>query len=190
MSRRPSALLLASWLLVPGLSLAEELDPEKVARIRREEKAALAEVDKQHGNKKPSEMSNAERREVIEEQEAAVARVLEKHGVTAKDYLRYTTRMGREDNAAVAEAMERQEAEEKARKEAEARKKAGSGEVVIQQGFNDRNPVVLEGEPEEDSALVEQSLPSEEDVLEPGIEQQEEPTPRPTRSKRGSRRRR
>lgn len=170
MPRRPSALLLASWLLVPGLSLAQELDPEKVARIRREEKAALAEVEKQHGNKKPSEMSSAERREVIKEQEAAVSRVLEKHGVTAKDYLRYTTRMGRDGNAAVAEAMERQEAEEKARMEAEARKEAGSGEVTIQEGFNDRKPVVLEGEPAEDSEFDGQELPDGEDSLESDIE--------------------
>jgi hypothetical protein len=150
MFRRPSALLLASWLAVPGLSLAADgLDPEKVAQIRREEKAAMAKVNEAHGNKKPSEMDSAERRQVIKEQQEAAAGVLEKHGVSAKEYANYTTRMGREDSKAAGAAEARLEAEEKAKKEAEAQKKSEPQEIVIQQGINEKNPVTMEGTPED-----------------------------------------
>ncbi|XXF80572.1 hypothetical protein P2318_12725 [Myxococcaceae bacterium GXIMD 01537] len=137
MPRRTSALLLASWLLAPGLSMADdEFDPEKLARIRREEEAELAKVDKAHDNKKLSEMDNAERRQVIEEKQAASAGVLEKNGMSAKDYARQTARMGPEGNKAVDAAMQRQAAEEKARADAEAKKQAEQQqEVTIQHGL-------------------------------------------------------
>jgi hypothetical protein len=111
MSRRPSLLLIASWLVLPGLSLAEELDPEKVARIQRAEQAALEKVDQAHGKKKPSEMSNEECRQVIQEQEVASAGVLDKHGMTPREYARYTATMRSEGNQAVAAAAKRRDAE-------------------------------------------------------------------------------
>ena len=55
MSRRLSVLLLSTWLAVPGLALAEDLTPEQIARIQRDEKAALERVNAAHGNKKSSE---------------------------------------------------------------------------------------------------------------------------------------
>jgi hypothetical protein len=37
-------------------------------------------VDKAHGNKKPSELSTEERRQIIEEQQSAIQEVMDKHG--------------------------------------------------------------------------------------------------------------
>ncbi len=193
MSRRPSALLLASWLLVPGLSLAqEELDAEKVARIRRDEQAALNEVNAKHGNKKSSEMSSEERRQVIQEQQAASASVMSKHGVTAKEYERHTARMGREGNKAVDEATKRLEAEEQAKKEAEARRKAEPKEIPIQQGISEKNPVQLEGETgTESDPLVEQGVDSGDEADSAPEKQADEEAAqeqRPSRGKRSKRR--
>jgi len=188
MSRRPSALLLASWLLVPGLSLAqEELDAEKVARIRLEEQAALDAVNARHGNRKPSELSSEERRQVIEEQQAASTKVLEKHGVTAKEYARHTARMGPEGNEAVAAATKRLEAEAQAKKDAEARRQAEPKEIPIQQGISEKNPVQLEGDTgTESDPLVEQGVAENEVEAAPA---RKEPAPKqPSRSKRGKRR--
>jgi hypothetical protein len=164
MFRRTSALLLASWLVVPGLSLAdEELDPEKVARIRRDEAAARAKVDAAHGNKKPSEMDNEERGQVIQEQKDASAGVLKKHGVTAKEYATYTAKMSREDTKAVAAAEARLEAEEKAKKDAEGKKQGEPQEVVIQQGISDKNPVMMEGDASGEP-LIEQGTGEEDEA--------------------------
>lgn len=147
MSRRTSALLVASWLLVPGLSRADDLDAEQLAKIRREQAAAEKKVDAAHGNKKPSEMSNDERRQVIEEKRAANEAVMQKNGVSDKDYARQTARMGPEGNKAVDAAEARQEAAEKAAREAAAKKQAEPQEVTIQQGISDKNPVEVMADP-------------------------------------------
>lgn len=191
MSRRPSALLLASWLLVPGLSLAqEELDAEKVARIRRDEQAALKEVNEKHGNKKSSELSNEERRQVIEEQSEASAKVMDKHGVTAKEYQRHTARLGPEGNAEVAAATKRLEAEEQAKKDAEAKRQAEPKEISIQQGISEKNPVQLEGDTGTESApLVEQGVAAEDEAeVAPEKKEEEDAPKRPSRGKRSKRR--
>lgn len=159
MPTRLSFLVVASCLALPGLARAEEdaeLTPEKVAAIRRDEQQAEAKVNAEFGNRKPSEMSNEERSQAIGKQESASASVLEKHGVSAKEYARYTARMTPEDN-------ERAKAEEK-RLEAEARqpaqKPAEDGEVPIQQGFSDEDPVELET-PEGAEPVVEVGVPAE-----------------------------
>jgi hypothetical protein len=159
MSRRLSVLLLSTWLAAPGLALAGDLTPEQIARMRSDEKAALERVNAAHGNKKPSEMSNAERRQVIQEQQQAVQAVREQHGVTEKDYARQTARMGPKQNAAV-EAAEK---ELEAKKAAEAAKPQEPGEIQVQQGFNDENPVTME---EQEGALpsVEVGIPQDEEL--------------------------
>ncbi|ATB48957.1 hypothetical protein [Corallococcus macrosporus] len=143
MSPRTALFLVASWLVMPGQALAAdstELTPEKVAEIRRDEAQALSEVDEEYGNRKPSEMSTEERREAIDKQKAASASVLEKHGVSAKDYARYEARMSPADNArAKAEAQRLEEAAKAAKQPAPAQE-----EVQIQQGFNNENPVEVE----------------------------------------------
>ncbi len=172
MPRGLSVLLLSTWLTVPGLVLAESLTPEQLARIRRDEKAAVDRVNAAHGNKKSSELSTAERRQMIREQQEAIQRVMDEHGVSRKDYARQSARMGPKQNAEVAAAEKALEEQEKA---AGAAKPQQTGELQVQQGFSDENPVTLE-EQEGAQPIVEHGLPvGEEDPPEgepvPSIEE-------------------
>jgi hypothetical protein len=173
MSRRTSVLLVASWLAVPGLALAEEeLTPEKIAAIRRDEKAAQAKVDAASGNRKSSEMSNEERQKSIRDQQAAGLGVMEKHGVSDKEYSRRVARLTPEERDAVDRAEKKLEAEEKAKREAEQKKQQGEGaeaqapeDIPIQQGISEENPVELEAA-EGAGNVVEEGLPPGEQGLE------------------------
>jgi hypothetical protein len=177
MSRRMSVLLVATWLAVPGMAWAqdEELTPEKIAAIRRDEQAAQAKVDAAYGNRKPSEMSSEERQKAIQDQQSAGLAVMEKHGVSDKDYARRVARLSPEEREAVAREEKRLEEEEKkaqAAREAEEKKKQEEQEqarapedIPIQTGFGDNNPVEMESS-EEAASVVEQGLP-------PGAEEAE-----------------
>lgn len=146
MTTRLSLMLAASSLLLAPPALAEDegLTPEKVAAIQRDEAAAQAKVNEEHGNRKPSEMSNAERGQAIRDQQKESAKVMEKHGVSAKEFANFTARMTPEDNQRAANESKRLDDKAKADKEAEAKKRKGDGEVHIQQGFSDADPVELE----------------------------------------------
>jgi hypothetical protein len=173
MSRRTSVLLVASWLAVPGLALAEEeLTPEKIAAIRRDEKAAQAKVDAANGNRKSSEMSNEERQQSIRDQQSAGLGVMEKHGVSDKEYSRRVARMTPEEREAVDRAEKKLEAEEKAKREAEQKKQQGEEaearapeDIPIQQGISEDNPVEMETA-EGAGNVVEEGLPPGEQGLE------------------------
>jgi hypothetical protein len=170
MSRRTSVLLLVSWLAAPGVALAQdgELTPEKLAAIRRDEKAAQDKVNAAYGNRKPSEMSNEERRQVIQDQQKAGQDVMTKHGVSDKEYSRQVARMGREERAAVDQAEQKLEAEEKAKAAAEQKKaeqdQKPSEDIPIQQGISDENPVELESS-QDAASVVEEGLPPGETGL-------------------------
>lgn len=162
MSRRMPVLLFATWLAVPGLAWAqdEELTPEKIAAIRRDEQAAQAKVDAAYGNRKPSEMSTEERRKAIQDQQAAGLAVMERHGVSDKDYARRVARLSPEEREAVAREERRLEEEERkaqAAREEEERALAPE-DIPIQTGFGDNNPVELESTGEA-ASVVEQGLP-------------------------------
>nr|QKW94313.1 hypothetical protein [Stigmatella aurantiaca] len=166
MSRPMPVLLLASWLAAPGLALAQEaLTPEKLALIHRDEQAALARVNESYGNRKPSEMTSAERRQSIQAQQEAVASVLEKHEVSDKEYARHVARMSLAERDAVAAAAKKLEAEEKAAREAAQNRPLQPEEIPIQNGISDANPVELESVPGA-PAVVEQGLPPGELGLE------------------------
>ncbi len=156
MSLRPLVLMLTFWLMEPGLARAEGLTAEQLASIRRDEQAAMERVDKAHGNKKSSELSTEERRQIIEEQQRAIQEVMDKHGVSRKEYARQVARMGPEGNKAVAEAEKvlearEQEAAQAAAKAAEAPKEEekplAPEEIPIQRGFSNEKPVELEAIP-------------------------------------------
>lgn len=102
-----------------------------MAQIRREQKAATDDVARRHGDKKPSELSSSERRQIIFEQQQAERAVLDKHGVDAKEFARYSTRMSREERAAT-EAAQRQLDLEAAAQAGKGDKK--SDEVTIERG--------------------------------------------------------
>jgi hypothetical protein len=170
MSRRMSVLLFATWIAIPGLAWAqdEELTPEKIAAIRRDEQAAQAKVEAAYGNRKPSEMSTEERQQAIRDQQAAGLGVMARHGVSDKDYARRVARLTQEEREAVEREEKRLEEEEKkalaAREEEERKKKEeeeralAPEEIPIQTGFGDNNPVELEST-EEAASVVEQGLP-------------------------------
>ena len=173
MARRSLLLLLSLGVALPASALAEDLTPEQLASVRRDEKKALDQVNAAHGNKPSSELSSSERRQMIREQQEASRKVLDQHGVSARDYARQTARMGPAGNAQVAEAEKALDAKDKAAAAA-AQKPAGTGEIQIQQGINENHPVTLEeqegappvveeGVPQGDQAAgVEQALPTEE----------------------------
>ena len=139
----------------------DELTPEKSAKIEREKTKALDAVDKKYGNKKPSELSNDERREVIRDHATAEREVLEKNGTSAAAYTRYTGHMNREDRAATKAADAKlEEKEKRAAAEKEKAAAAGPKEIPIQRGFNDSNPVVLEEKPGA-APVVEKGLPQD-----------------------------
>lgn len=159
---RPISLLMAALLVLPGVAGADEggeLTPEKVAHIRRDEAAAMKKVDDEFGNRKPSEMSNEERGQAIQKQSAATTSVLEKHGVSAKEYDRFTARMGREGNERAKAEGQRLEEQAKASKPAAA-KPTEEKEVSIQNGFDNDNPVELESS-EGDNPEVQIGIPVE-----------------------------
>ncbi|MHA7629750.1 hypothetical protein [Corallococcus sp. M7] len=193
MTTRLSLMLAASSLVLATPALAEEegLSPEKVAAIQRDEAAAQAKVNEEFGNRKPSEMSNAERGESIRAQQKEAAKVLEKHGVSAKDYATFTARMTPEDNQRAANEAKRLEDKAKAEKEAEAKKRKGDGEVHIQQGFSDADPVELESaDGAEPSVDVDGSLDSSSTAGAPTVEIGDTAGTAKGMSKKASRRRR
>jgi len=123
--------LSAALLLLGASTFAEEVPPETLGRIQAEQRQAEQDIAASHGNRKPSEMDREERRQVMEEQKKANNAVLEKYGVSAKDYAHASSRLSREDRAQV-EASEKRAAAEK---RAEQGKAAGApGEVAIEYG--------------------------------------------------------
>lgn len=140
MNRLCAAVLAVSSLI----AWADDVTPEQAAKVERDNKAAQEEISKKYGNKKSSELSADERREMIADQKAASAKVLEKNGVSAKDYARFeATASGSQREAAKASgaALDKKEAEKKeAEKKAAAEKVAkpagaGSGGVVVEKGL-------------------------------------------------------
>lgn len=177
-------------MAIPGLAWAqdEELTPEKIAAIRRDEQAAQTKVDAAYGNRKPSEMSPEERQQAIRDQQAAGQDVMAKHGVSDKDYARRVARLSLEEREAVKREEKRLEEEEKkaqAAREAEEKKKKeeeqamAPEDIPIQTGFGDNNPVELEST-EGSASVVEEGLPpgadesdgaSEADATEAGMQE-------------------
>ncbi|WP_246356893.1 hypothetical protein [Pyxidicoccus fallax] len=172
MSTRIPLLLAASWLVLPSMARAQEgaeLTPEKVAQIRHDETQAVAKVNEEFGNRKPSEMSSEERAQAIDKQQSATAAVLEKHGVSAKEYARYEARMRPEDN--VRAKAEEKRLEERAQAAAKAPAPAGEKapeDVPVQLGISDEEPVELEvaegAEPVVDVGVPGAAAPASEEA--------------------------
>src|SRR4051794_3187349 len=98
--------LLPSFAAIAALglatpALAEELTPKKLAAVQHDEEKALEKVNKAHGDRKPSEMSPEERRDVMREQADAKREVLEKNNVDLKEYVTRGSRLSREEKAEV-----------------------------------------------------------------------------------------
>ncbi len=147
----PSLVLCCVALLVallPAAAGAQELSPAEVAKIRRAEKEALGKIAAEHGNRKPHEMDNAERREVIQKQQAAQQEVLQKHGVSTRDWVNYTAKMSPEEQAQAEAAEKKLEADAQAKKAAAEKAAAQKDKPVeVQQGFGEDNPVEMGSTP-------------------------------------------
>ena len=156
-------LLLALCLFALPARASDDLTPEKAAKIEHETNKALDAVDKKYGNKKSSELSSDERREVIRDRAAAEREVLEKNDVKAADYIKYTGHMNKDDRAATKAAAAKIGEKEKADAEKKEKEKATAGgpkEIQVQRGFNDEHPVVLE-EKAGAAPVVEKGLPQD-----------------------------
>jgi hypothetical protein len=90
-------ILLSAVLLLSVPALAEALTPGLVAKIKDEQETAERKVSKAYGDKKPSELSSDERREIIQKTAAADEKVLDSHGVSAKEFNRYVATMSLEE---------------------------------------------------------------------------------------------
>lgn len=99
--------LLVAFTLALGAHGAEPITAEQVARVRLAEASALARIAAAHGLRLPSQMSPAERRQVIEEQAEAARVALAGQGLDAKRYARHTARLSRAQVAEVDAALRR-----------------------------------------------------------------------------------
>lgn len=152
---------LTSLAVAVCLGLApDEFDAERAATIEREQAKQTAAVGAKYGNKKSTELTSEERSQMIRDQQTAEKQVLEKYGVTAKEWGRAQMNRTREQAAQVKEATQTLEAKEKAAEKANAEKASGPKEIVIQKGISEENPVVLE-ETEGATPVVEKGLPAE-----------------------------
>lgn len=178
----------------------EPMEPEKAAAIERAQAKAQAEVAAKYGNKKSSELSQDERRQMVKDQADADRAVLEKLGVDAKQWARESLRRDRDQYAKNKALVKEQDGKEKAEEE---RKKAAATkkDVEVQRGINEDNPVTLDEKAAEGQVGVEQGLPPDvvQDLKEvsgeeggeaPGVEKSaEEPAPKPARGDQGGRQR-
>ena len=139
---------------------ADDLTPEKAAKVQKDRDRAMADVAKKFGNKKSSELSQDERREMIRAQRSAETEVLEKHNVDAKELARYEAKMNLNDRAATKAERERLDKKEQDDKKA-AESPSGPKEIQVQRGFSDTNPVTLEDNQSPNTPVVERGLPPE-----------------------------
>jgi hypothetical protein len=156
---------LAFAVLALALSADDALSLEKQAQLERDQEKAQAEVAKRYGNKKSSELTPEERKQMIKDQAAAEREVLEKNGIDPKQAAREAMKRDRADYARQKELVKELGEKEKAAKEAaeQALKKAKeAGEVLVQRGISEENPVTLEEKEGEDGKVaVEKGLPPE-----------------------------
>jgi hypothetical protein len=158
------SLALAS--LLASTLAADAIPPDKAAAIERDQEKAQATVNAKYGDRKQSDLSPDERRAMMKESAEAEEKVFEKHGITAKDWAVNGVARSRGDQSQVAATKKDLADKEKAAKEAEKAQKAAAekpktpGEIPVQRGFSDSNPVVVE-EAKGGVPVVEKGLPAE-----------------------------
>lgn len=151
-------LVLCIVLAASTLAFAGDISPAKNAAIKRDREKAMKKIDEKYGNKK---LTKAEMNAKAKEQNDAEAKVLDQHGVSAKDYGRNDAKMSsseRAENSKAEEALKKQD--EAAAKAAAAGKKDGAKEITVQKGFSEENPTVMD-EKEGAPPVVEKGLPKD-----------------------------
>ena len=127
--------LLLTALLLTCSAYADDLTPENMAKIQNEQAKANEAIDKKYGNKKPSELSADDRRQMMKDKSAAEREVLEKHGTDPKSFARASSKMSRDDRAATDSAtkdLQKKDADAAAAGGADAKKTGGKKEIVIE----------------------------------------------------------
>lgn len=145
------------------LALApEEFNADRIATIEREQAKEAAAVSEKYGNKKSTELSREERAAMVRDLAAADRKVLDKHGMSQRDWARVQINKSKDQSAQVRQATRAQEDQERARAAAEKAEaeRAGQKEIQVQRGISDETPVTLE-EREGAAPIVEQGLPAE-----------------------------
>lgn len=175
----------------------EPIPAEKAAVIERAQSKAQAEVSAKYGNKKSTELSQDERRQMVKDQAAAEKAVLEKHGVDAKQWARESLKRDRAQYADNQQRVKDLETKEKADEEKRKAEANAPKEIDVQRGINDGSPVTLDDKPNEEGQVpIEQGLPPEaiqdlQSVASEGGEQPpaaaapEAPAPKPAKGKGG-----
>jgi hypothetical protein len=123
--------------LVASTAFAKDLDPTEAVQIEREQEAATKKVNAAHGDKKPSEMDPEERAQVIDEERKARLEVLDRHGVSDKEFSRYQGKLTPEQRVqekAAAKALDAKEAAAKAHPAADPNAAKPPDQVVVQYG--------------------------------------------------------
>ncbi len=140
----------------------EPIAPEKAAVIQRDQSKAQAEVSAKYGNKKPTELSRDERKEMARDLADADKAVLDKAGVDPKQWARESIKRDRAGFEKNKELVKDLEDKDKAAAEAKKKDAAGPKEITVQKGITDENPVTLEEKRNEDGTIaVEKGLPPE-----------------------------
>jgi FKBP-type peptidyl-prolyl cis-trans isomerase len=137
----------------------------EAAAIEREQEKNQTEVNEKYGNRKPSEMTGDERRDMMKDQAEADQKVLDKHNVDQKEWASSQSHRSRDERAEVKaeKAKQADKEKEKAKADAEAKKKAAAEPnkpIQIQRGISDENPVVLEEKPGA-GPIIERGLPAD-----------------------------
>ncbi|MBE2249490.1 MAG: hypothetical protein IAE78_08060 [Myxococcus sp.] len=151
-----------SFTVAVALALApDDFDAERAAAIEREQAKQTAAVEAKYGNKKSTELTREERAQMIRDQAAAQNQVLEKYGISAKEWGRAQMNRSREQVEQVKQAARALEAREQAAaQKARAESASEPKEIVIQKGISEDNPVTLE-ERQGETPAVEKGLPSD-----------------------------
>ncbi len=135
------SLLLSAALLFSTAAVAgDDLSPDDLARLQREQKAAADDVEKKYGT---GNLSPEQQKQLSKDKSAAERAVLEKNGVDAKDFARTNAKLSRSDREAVDAAGKKLDAKAAADGKAADAKKAAGGkkEIVIEKDGKSAAPV-------------------------------------------------
>lgn len=142
---------LAALLLAPCLAAAQDrIDPAEAGRITAELEAREKEIRQGYGNRSNKEMERDERKEMEAKIRDARSEVLEEHGTSNKSYEVGMARLSQDGlrglEASKAEHAKKLEADKASAAKGDAKPEAGkgeAGEVQVQRGFDDNNPVTV-----------------------------------------------
>lgn len=127
------ALTLAA-VLVSAVAWADDISPEKVAKVRQEKKQANDAIDKKYAGKK---LTPADRKSMEQEKNDAALKVMEKNGVDSKAFARTEATMSKGDRSAADTAqksLEKKAADDAKALEAKKLEEGKPKEIVVEKG--------------------------------------------------------